>query len=72
MNEVRNIIVGFELGETTSQLCYYDRSEKEPISLAVKAGTSQFTFPTCLSKKPGEEVYHYGVEAEFRGSTRHL
>ena len=25
MNEVRNIIVGFDLGEKVSQLCYYDR-----------------------------------------------
>ena len=68
MNEVRNIIVGFELGETASQLCYYDRSEKEPVSLAVKAGTSQHTFPTYLSKKPGEESYHYGMEAEYFAS----
>ena len=32
MNEVRNIIVGFDLGEKVSQLCYYDRREGEPVS----------------------------------------
>lgn len=65
MNEVRNIIVGFELGERTSQICYYDRTEEEPVSLSVRAGQSQYAFPTCISKKPGEEIYHYGVEAEY-------
>ena len=29
------------------------------------AGQSQYAFPTCISKKPGEAVYHYGVEAEY-------
>lgn len=28
MNEVRNIIVGFEMGEKTSQICYFDRTEE--------------------------------------------
>ena len=27
MNEVRNILVGFDFGEKVSQLCYYDRRE---------------------------------------------
>ena len=65
MNEVRNIIVGFEMGEKTSQICYFDRTEGEPVSLSVIAGQSQYAFPTCISKKPGEAVYHYGVEAEY-------
>ena len=65
MNEVRNIIVGVELGEKTSQICYYDREEGEPVSISVKAGASHYAFPTCLSKKPGEDSYHYGLEAEY-------
>jgi len=67
MNEVRNIIVGFDFGEKVSQICYYDRTEGEPVSLSVTAGQSQYTFPTILSKKPGEDVYHYGTEAEYFG-----
>ena len=55
MNEVRNILVGFDFGEKVSQLCYYDRREGEPVSLPVKVGTGQYTFPNVLSKKPGEE-----------------
>lgn len=74
MNETRNIIVGLEIGRTQSQICYYDRKEKEPISISVKAGSNQYLFPTLLSKKPEEEVWHYGVEAEYfsahEGETR--
>ena len=44
MNEVRNIIVGFDLGEKVSQLCYYDRRAGEPVSLPMKVGTGQYTF----------------------------
>ena len=65
MNEVRNIIVGFDFGEKGSQLCYYDRREGEPVSLAMKVGTGQYTFPNCLSKKPGEEEWHFGLEVEY-------
>ena len=65
MNETRNIIVGLEIGKNQSQICYYDRREKEPISVSVKAGSNQYLFPTRLSKKPGEEVWHYGMEADY-------
>lgn len=65
MNETRNIIAGLEIGKSQSQICYYDRREKEPISVSVKAGSNQYLFPTQLSKKPGEEVWHYGIEAEY-------
>ena len=65
MNEVRNIIVGFDLGEKVSQLCYYDRREGEPVSMPMKVGSGQYTFPNCLSKKPGEEEWHFGLEVEY-------
>lgn len=65
MNEVRNIIVGFELGEKVSQLCYYDRRTGEPVSLSMKVGTGQYTFPNCVSKRQGEEEWHFGLEVEY-------
>ena len=40
MNETRNIIAGLEIGKEQSQLCYYDRKEREPISVSVKAGSN--------------------------------
>ena len=48
-----------------SQLCYYDRKEKEPISVSVKAGSNQYLFPTLLSVNPEKEIWHYGLEAEY-------
>lgn len=65
MNETRNIIVGLEIGKLQSQLCYYDRKEKEPISVSVKAGSNQYLFPTLLSVNPEKEIWHYGLEAEY-------
>ena len=41
MNEVRNILVGFDFGEKVSQLCYYDRREGEPVSIP---------FPMCSAR----------------------
>ena len=65
MNETRNIIVGLEIGKLQSQICYYDRKEKEPISISVKTGSNQYLFPTMLSKKKGEEIWHFGMEARY-------
>lgn len=65
MNETRNIIIGLELGPRASQICYYDRQEKEPVSISPKVGSNQYLFPTILSKKPGEEVWHMGLEGEY-------
>ena len=65
MNETRNIIVGLEIGKLQSQICYYDRKEKEPISISVKTGSNQYLFPTMLSKKKGEEIWHFGMEAQY-------
>lgn len=66
MNEVRNIIVGIEMGKQISQICYYDRRENQPVSLNL-TGQSGGTFPTYLSKKVGADEYHFGVEAEYFG-----
>lgn len=68
MNETKNIIFGLEFGARQSQICYYDRQQKEPVSIAPKVGSNQYAFPTVLSKKPGEDVWHMGLEAEFFSS----
>lgn len=65
MNEVRNIIVGLDFGAVASQLCYFDRHAGEPVSLSMKVGAGQYSFPNCLSKKPGKEEWHFGLEVEY-------
>ncbi len=65
MNEVRNIIIGFDFGEKVSQICYLDRQEGEPVSLPIKAGTGQLTFPNCLSKASEKEEWHFGLDVPY-------
>ena len=65
MNEVRNIMIGFDFGEKVSQICYWDRKAGEPVSLPIKAGTGQFTFENCLSKVPGKEEWNFAPTNEI-------
>ena len=67
MNEIRNIIIGFQLGRETSQICYYDRKLQEPVSVATKVGSTLFEFPTTLCKMEGKDEWHFGLEAEYFG-----
>lgn len=68
MNEVRNVLVGFELGRDESQLSYYNRNAQEPVSVPTKVGTNLFRFPTVLAKKRGRDEWHFGLEAEYFGT----
>ncbi len=65
MKEVRNILIGLEILEETSQLCYYDRKAKEAVSIPLKVGTNIYKFPTKLLKMKDKDVWHYGLEAEY-------
>lgn len=51
MNEVRNILVGFDFGEKVSQLCYYDRREGEPVFSAGEGGNRvSIPSPMCSAR----------------------
>ena len=63
MNEVRNVLVGFVLGQNESQISYYDRRAGEPVQVPTKLGTNLFGFPTALAKVPGKDEWHFGHEA---------
>lgn len=65
MREVRNLLIGFELGDEMSQMAYYDRSSREAVSLPAKVGTNVYRFPTVLAKSREKEEWHYGLEAEY-------
>lgn len=68
MNEVRNILMGFEIDRNGSQISYYDRRSGEPVSVPVKVGTNLYTFPTSLCKMAGKDEWHFGLEADYFGS----
>lgn len=67
MNEIRNILIGFQFGKKRSQICYYDRKSQEPVSISTKVGSALYEFPTSLCKKVGKEEWHFGLEAEYFG-----
>ena len=57
MNETRDLIIGIDLRNDSSQLCYYDRNADEPRSLPVKVGSSQYEVPTCLCRRVEQKDY---------------
>lgn len=67
MNEIRNILIGFQLDQEKSQICYYDRKSQEPVSLVTRVGSSLCEFPTALCKVEGKDEWHFGLEAEYFG-----
>ena len=68
MNEVTNVLIGFELNREGSQICYYDRTACEPICVPTKVGTNLFLFPTALGKVRGRADWHFGLEAHYFGT----
>lgn len=65
MNEIRDLIVGIDLGREYSQICYYDRKGEEPRSLSMKIGGSEYEAPTRLCRRPAQKDYCVGLEAEY-------
>lgn len=65
MNEIRDILIGIDFGKKQSQICYYDRKAREPLSVSMKVGTSQYEFPSCICKRPDREDWCFGREAEY-------
>ena len=65
MNEIRDLIIGIDFGKEYSQICYYDRSAKEPRSLSMKVGSSQYEAPTRLCRRVEQGDYCVGLEAEY-------
>ncbi|MDO4489955.1 MAG: DUF5716 family protein [Lachnospiraceae bacterium] len=63
--EVNNVMIGIDLNRDGSQLCFYDRAGEEAVSVPVRAGSEQLTFPTRLCMVPAENAWYYGIEAEY-------
>ena len=65
MTEVRNLLVGLEIGGDISRLACYDRAAGEPVPVAVKTGTNLYAYPTVLVFTGGRDEWHIGYEAEY-------
>ena len=63
--EIRNLIIGMDIGRKESQICYYEKGTQDAVSAPVKVGSARSAFPTVLSRIPDTGEWHYGLEAEF-------
>ena len=73
MNEIRDLIIGIDIGKEYTQICYYDRKAEEARSLSMKVGASQYEAPGCicyrsraegLLRRPGSTSILPGKKAE--------
>ena len=66
MNEIRDLIIGIDFGEQTSQIAYYDRKSGEPVSVAERVGSSDMEIPTMLCRRmDAHGGYCVGKEARY-------
>lgn len=54
-----------DVSRDSSQICYFDRRQQDPVSVTTKVGTNIYTFPTELSVLPKEEEWYFGLEAAY-------
>lgn len=65
MNEIRDLIIGIDIGKEYTQICYYDRKAEEARSLSMKVGASQYEAPGCICYRTDHDGYCVGLEAEY-------
>lgn len=65
MNEIRDILIGFDFGREVSQISYYDRKASEALSVSVKVGSSIYEFPSCICRRTDREEWCFGSEAQY-------
>lgn len=59
----KKAVVGYELGELTSQVSFCLLGETEAETVSSVAGTEQYNIPTVLCKRSGINQWFYGKEA---------
>ncbi len=65
MTEIRNLLIGLEIGEFYSQVAFYDRRTREAVCISTRAGKEQPAFPTSLCRLYADREWHFGREAEY-------
>ena len=65
MNEIRDLLIGIDIGKEFTQICYYDRKAEEARSLSMKVGTSQYEAPGCICYRTEQNDYCVGLEAQY-------
>ena len=65
MNEIRDLLIGIDIGKEYTQICYYDRKAEEARSVSMKVGTSQYEAPGCICYRTEQNDYCVGLEAQY-------
>lgn len=67
--EIKNLIFGFDFGEKESQICCFDRAEKDAVSIPVRKGAFGETFPTALFKEAGRDKWYAAAGTDREDDT---
>jgi len=63
MIDQRSLIVGYDLNNTASQICYFNPKTYEPESICVTSDKTKYLIPTVLGVKEKTKEWVYGEEA---------
>lgn len=63
MVEQRSLIVGFDLTNVASQICYFNSKTYEPESICIDSDKTKYLIPTVLGVKEKNKEWVYGEEA---------
>lgn len=63
----RGFVIGIDLNENQTDLCRYDYTEKEPVSVIAAMGGGSESFPSFLVYLPSSDTWKYGYEAQNLG-----
>ena len=70
MNEIRDLIIGIDIGKEYTQICYYDRKAEEARSLSMKVGASQYEAPGCICYRTDHGDYCVGFLSDYFSSVK--
>lgn len=60
----KRILVGYDLDDKLSQLSFCQAKDAEPQTLSMVEGAQQYSFPTLLARRKGQDLWAYGHQAE--------
>ncbi len=60
----KNMVIGIDLNRDSSQICRYDRTAGDAVSVPRDAGREQLAVPVLLCMVPSENSWYCGLEAE--------
>jgi len=65
INNIQNVLIGIDLDNEYSQISYYNKKDRLPVTITTVAGTDKFQIPTVICKKYNSDKWYYGKEALY-------